>query len=380
VALSLMMLIVAVFVYRGFAAEFARPGFDTTRMVLVGFSPELAGYDTAQTSALLQRVTDGARALPGVRSVGLTSIVPLNQDNRTALTIVPDGYELPARTDTITVSSSRIDEGYFETMGIRLVSGRTFLSSDTPDTPPVVVVNETLAARYWPGQDPLGKRLRLRSTSGPWAQVIGVAADSKYNWVGEAPTPFVYLAHRQEGFPRGTLLVATTGPSTSVVTALRDMLRQTDPNLPSSPVRTIEEFYLGSAVNSVASAIRMVALMGTMGLALALVGLYSLMAYAVARRTREIGIRMAVGARPGSVLRMVMGHGGWLVTAGVVLGVMGSVSVANLLRTIVPSRGGIDFVPYLIVVPTLIVVTLAAAYLPARRAARIDPLAALRQE
>ena len=162
--------------------------------------------------------------------------------------------------------------------------------------------------------------------------------------------------------------------------SLRDVLRELDPNLPTSPVRTMEEFYQGSAVSSVAGAIRMVAWMGAMGLALALVGLYSLMAYAVARRTREIGIRMAIGAQPGSVLRMVMGHGGWLVLAGVVLGVLGSVGVGGLLRGILPSRGGIDLVPYLIVVPALVAVTLAAAYVPARRASRIDPLVALRQE
>ena len=124
------------------------------------------------------------------------------------------------------------------------------------------------------------------------------------------------------------------------------MLRELDPGLPTSPVRTMEEFYQGSAVDSVASAIRMVAWMGPMGLTLALVGLYSLVAYVVARRTREIGIRMAVGAQPGSVLRMVLGHGGWLVLAGVVLGVAGSVAVGGLLRGVLPSRGGIDLVPY----------------------------------
>ncbi len=278
------------------------------------------------------------------------------------------------------MSSTRIDEGYFATIRIPFVSGRPFRETDTADAPPVVVVNQTLAARYWPGQDPLGKRMRLQSADRPWAQVIGVAADSKYNWVGEAPTPFVYLSRRQQGMPRGTLLVATTGPSTGLVAPLRDVLRQIDPNLPTSPVRTMEEFYQGSAVNSVAGAIRMIAWMGTMGLALALVGLYSLMAYAVARRTREIGIRMAIGAQPGSVLRMVMGHGGWLVAAGVVLGLIGSASVRNLLRSIVPSRGEIDLVPYFVVVPILVAVTLAAAYVPARRASRINPLVALRQE
>ena len=142
----------------------------------------------------------------------------------------------------------------------------------------------------------------------------------------------------------------------------------------------MEEFYQGSAVNSVASAIRMVAWMGAMGLTLALVGLYSLMAYAVARRTREFGVRMAIGAPPRSVQRMVLRHGGWLVLAGVVLGVAGSVAVGGLLRGILPSSARTDLVPYFLVVPALVAITLMAAYVPARRAARIDPLVALRQE
>jgi hypothetical protein len=187
VALSLMMLIVAVFVYRSFAAEFARPGFGTERMVLVGLNPELAGYDAVQTDAFYQRLLERARTLPSVRAVGLTSVVPLNQDSRDFSVIVPEGFDLPAGTDTISVSSARIDEGYLETIGIPLARGRSLRDSDTADAPLVAVVNQTMAARYWPGQDPIGKRVRLDGPSGPWAQVIGVARDSKYNWIGETP-------------------------------------------------------------------------------------------------------------------------------------------------------------------------------------------------
>jgi predicted permease len=380
VALALMMLVVAVVVYRSFSAAFAAPGFDTSRMVLVSLNPVLAGYDGPQTDTLLERLTERARALPGVRSVGTTSIVPLNQDNREFLAIVPEGYQLPPGTNTITVSSTRIDEGYLDTMGIRLMNGRTFREADTVDAPLVIVVNQALATRYWPDQDPIGKRIRLRGTDGPWAEIVGVAADSKYDWVGEAPQPFIYLGRRQNGFQRGTLIVATTGASTTLVTALRQVLRELDPGLPTSPVRTMEEYYQGSAVAAVASAIKMVVWMGTMGLVLALVGLYSLMAYAVARRTREFGVRLAIGAPPRSVQAIVLRHGGWLVLAGVVLGVLGSVAARGLLGSILPASADVDLLPYVLVVPTLVAVTLAAAYVPARRAARIDPLVALRQE
>jgi macrolide transport system ATP-binding/permease protein len=380
VALSLMMLIVAVFVYRSFAAEFSRPGFETTRMVLVGLNPELAGYDPARTLDFYQRLVDRARALPSVRVAGLTSVVPLNQDTRNIQVIVPEGFELPPDTETISVSSSRIDEGYLDAMRIPIVAGRAFRQDDDADAPLVTVVNQALAARYWPGQDPIGKRLRLQSATGPWATVVGVAADSKYNWIGEASTPFVYLPYRQHGLPNGTLLVATTGASPTLVSPLRDILRELDADLPTSPVRTMEEFYEGAAVRSVSGAVSMVGYMGLMGLGLSLVGLYSLMAYAVARRTREIGIRMAIGAQPGAVMRMVLRHGGWLVSGGVALGVVGSVGVGGLLRGILPGRGNVDLAAYAIVVPALIAVTLLAAYLPARRAAHIDPLKALRQE
>ena len=315
VALSLMMLIVAVFVYRSFTAAFATPGFNTSRMVLVSLSPVLTGYDAAKTDDLLQRLTERARTLPGVRSVGMTSIVPLNQDNREGQAIVPEGYQLPPGTGTTTVSSTRIDEGYLETIGIPLVSGRTFRETDTMDAPLVIVVNEALAGRYWPGQDAIGKRIRLQGTTGPWAQIIGVAADSKYNWIGEAATPFIYLSRRQNGFQRGTLMVATTGASTTLVTAMRQALRELDPSLPTSPVRTMEEFYQGSAVNSVASAIRMVAWMGAMGLTLALVGLYSLMGVrrgpADSRVRRAFGDRRAagIGAADGVAPRRLAGAG-----------------------------------------------------------------------
>jgi putative ABC transport system permease protein len=379
VAMALMLVLVAVFVYRGFAAEFARPGFNTTRMVLVGLNPAQAGYDADRAGDFYDRLVERARALPSVRAAGLTAIVPLNQDNREATVMVPEGYTLPPGTQTITVSSTRIDEGYLETMGIPIVAGRGIQASDTGDTPVVAVVNPTLAARYWPDQDPIDKRMQLQP-DGAWATVVGVAAESKYNWSGEGPTPFVYLSRRQRGLPRGTLLVATTGASTNLIAPLRDILRELDPDLPTSAVRTMEEFYEGSAVRAVSGAIQMIGYMGLLGLALSLVGLYSLMAQAVARRTREIGIRMAVGAQPGAVLRMVLRHGSRLVLAGVALGVAASVGAGGLLRGIVPSRGGIDLTAYAVVVPALVIVTLAAAYLPARRAARIDPLVALRQE
>jgi len=381
VALSLMLLTVTVFLGRAFQAELSRPGFRTERMLLSSFEPRLAGYDVPRTEAFYRQLKERAQALPGVASVGMTSIMPLNQDNRESLPIVPEGFQLPQGTDSLSVLSARIDEGYLDTMAIPILKGRNVDLRDSTNTPRVVLVNQAMASRYWPGQDAIGKRIRLLDRDGqPWAEVIGVTADNKYNWIGEGPTPWLYLAQRQDLGARSTLLVASTGDAATLAAPLREIVKEIDPNMPISGVRTIEEFYYGNAAGIVIALTRVTGTMGVLGLALALVGLYGLVAYAAARRTREIGIRMAVGAQSSSVLRMVLRHGFILSAAGVALGVTGSMAVGGLLRGVFPTTGTIDFTTYLLVVPLLVAVTLLAAYVPARRAARIDPLVALRQE
>jgi predicted permease len=381
VALSLMLLTVTVFLFRAFEAELSRPGFRTEQMLLASFEPSLARYDPARTESFYIQIKDRARALPGVTSVGMSSVMPLNQDYRDPVVIVPDGFQLPAGTENVIVLSSRIDEGYLDAMSISVAAGRGIQSNDTANTPRVALVNEAMAARYWPGQNAIGKRVRLVSREGqPWAEVVGVTSNSKYNWIGEAPTPWMYLAQRQDIGVRTTLVIALSGASASVAPALRSIVQEIDPNMPITSVRTMEDFYLGNATGIVRTLTAVTGTMGLLGLVLALVGLYGLVAYAVARRTREIGIRMAVGAQSSSVLRMVLRHGLVLSASGVALGVIGSIAAGSLLRAIFPAATAIDIGTFLLVVPLLVAVTLFAAYLPARRAARIDPLVALRQE
>jgi predicted permease len=313
----------------------------------------------------------------------MTSILPLNQDNRESTTIVPEGFQLPQGTENVPILSSRIDEGYLETMAIPIVRGRGFQSSDTADSRRVVLVNVTMANRYWPGQDPIGKRIQLVDRERrPWAEVVGTTADNKYNWIGEPPTPWLYLPWQQDPGPRATLLVATSGNSSELAAPVRQIVRGIDSNMPISGLRTMEDFYHGNAVGIVTTLIRITGSMGLMGMTMAVVGLYGLVAYFVARRTREIGIRIAVGARTASILGLVLRHGLMLTALGVVLGVIGSVAAGGLLQGLFqnPSNTGIDLGTYLLVVPSLVAVTTLAAYVPARRAARIDPLKALRQE
>jgi predicted permease len=381
VALALVLLTVTVYLGRAFRAELSEPGFRTERMLLSSFDPRLAGYDAVRTEAFYRQLGERVRALPGVESVGMTSIVPLNQDNREPVSIVPEGFQLPRDTTSLTILSSRIDEGYLETMAVPLVMGRGFASSDTTTSPRVALINKAMAARFWPEQNPIGKRVRLMDRQDqPWVEVVGVTADNKFNWIGEGPTAWLYLPQRQDVGSRSTLLVNTVGNAAALAGPVRDIVIEIDPNMPISSVRTMEEFYNGNASALVVMLTSVVGTMGVLGLLLALVGLYGLVAYAAARRTREIGIRMAVGAPSSSVLRMVLRHGFALATAGVIVGVVGSAAVGGLIRSVFPNAGLIDLTTYLIVVPILVAITLLAAWVPARRAARIDPLVALRQE
>jgi predicted lysophospholipase L1 biosynthesis ABC-type transport system permease subunit len=238
----------------------------------------------------------------------------------------------------------------------------------------VAVINEALAARYWPGQDPIGKRFQLEG----WVEIVGVPKTTKYLSTLEPPADFLYVPYRQN--PRGhmTLMVESAGDPAALTAPLREVVRGLDSNLPVFDVRTMEDFYQARAVRVYQIIIQAVASMGLMGMGLALAGLYGLMAYAVSSRTREIGIRMAVGAKQGEVMRMVLRQGCVLALSGMAVGLALSAGVARLLRSTFP--GDSPIASYLVVGPAMLTVTMLAAYLPARRASRVDPMTALREE
>jgi predicted permease len=307
--------------------------------------------------------------------------------------IAPEGFQLPEGTPFVRIRSARVDEGYFDTLNIPLRVGRAFVSNDTQDTPHVAVVNETFASRYWPGQPAIGKRFRLVAAGGggtansdvstqPWVEIVGVAADTRYRSIAEGPTEFIYYSRRQRPTPDATIMLHTTVDPASLAEPLRTAVRAIDPNMPVFGVRTMEDFYHASSAAATSLLVEMVGGMGAIGLALSVIGLYGLVAYSVNRRTREIGIRMAVGAQSGAVLRMVMRQGLLLAGSGTVIGVMASAAVGGVLRSAFPfpNIAAVDVVTYVVVVPALLIVTLLAAYVPARRASHIDPLLALRME
>ncbi len=379
VATSLVLLTVATFIYRGFRHELAQgPGFRTDHLLMMSFNPSLVHYSESQAQQFFRRVAERARFTPGVRSAALAFSVPMSPTQDGA-TIVPEGYQFPAGRDSINVLADTVDENYFSTMAIQIVQGRGFLITDTARSPRVAVVNEELSKRYWPGQNPVGKRFRQDGRNGPWVEIVGVAKTTKYLWIAEPPTEFLYLPMSQHPQQRMTLLAESFGDASGLAEPLREVVRGLDANQPIYDIRTMEELYRMRAVNVPNMVIQPVAAMGMMGVLLAIVGLYGLVAYAAGRRTREIGIRMAIGAQRQAVLRMVMRQGLVLALCGIAVGLAASFGAERVLNAIFMATG-IDIVTYLLVAPVLLAVTLLAAYIPARRASRVDPVRALRYE
>lgn len=380
VAMSLLLLTVATLVFRAFRNDMAAgPGFRTDHLLLMSFDPRLVRYTDLQTQQFFQQVAERARAVSGVKSAALTFVIPMDGASVDAATILPEGYHFPPGTENANLFSNTVDENYFGTLGVPIVRGRGFRRSDTAKTPRVAVVNEELAKHYWPGQDPLGKRFRLDNSNGPWVEIVGVAKQGKYLWIGEPPTEFLYFPLAQKPEPRMTLIAESFGDPAALATPLREVVRRLDSNQPVYDVRVMEEYFQNRAMTGPNLIIQTVAAIGMMGLVLAMVGLYGLVAYSAGRRTREIGIRMAIGAQRSAVLRMVMRQGLVLGLSGVGVGLVASYGVAKVLTNVMAGME-VDAVAFILVAPTLIGVTILAAYIPARRASLVDPMKALHYE
>jgi predicted lysophospholipase L1 biosynthesis ABC-type transport system permease subunit len=241
-------------------------------------------------------------------------------------------------------------------------------------------VNEQFAKHYWPREDAVGKHIRLNSRTGPPVEIVGVAQTIKYQVTFERPMDFVYMPLAQHPVARIVLMLRSSGDPLQLIQPVKDVVRTIDPNLPVLETRSYEDFYQNRAVEGPGIAIDLVGSMGAVGLLLAIAGLYGLVAYNVSRRTREIGIRMALGAANSDVLRQVMGKGLVLVGMGTAIGLAMGFGVERLMNSMLFNAGGVDIVAYVVVVPSLLVATMLATYVPARRASRIAPTQALRYE
>jgi predicted permease len=383
VAVSLVLLVVSTTLFRGFRSELLRgPGYRTDHLLMMSFDPSLVHYTEAQSQQFYQQLVERARLVPGVKSATLTFAIPLGADSGDFVAMIPEGFHLAKGQEGVSIFANSVGENYFETMNIPLVDGRGLLVTDTANAPHVAVVNETFARHYWPGQSAVGKRFRINDATGPWLQIVGVAKTSKYFWITEPPMEFVYLPLAQRPHSHMRLLVQSVGPPGALSAPLREVVHSLDANQPIYDVRTMQEYFDVRAVRTCSVIVETVGAMGVMGVLLSIIGLYGLVAYAAGRRTREIGIRMAIGAQRSTVLRMMMRQGLVLALIGTAIGFALALAAirtmtSSFIFSFSPANG---FLTYLLVVPALLAVTLLAAYIPARRASRVDPTTALRYE
>jgi predicted permease len=382
VGLSLVLLIATGMLLDGFFKAIAmNPGFRTDHLMMMSLDTSLVRYTPVQTRAFYRAVVARTRALPDVVSVTLTSAVPFQVPFPGARAVIPEGYAFPRGQESAVTPAAVVDEHYFGTMHIDVIRGRAFTAGDKDGSHGVAIVNEELAKTYWPDQDPIGKRMHLTDSHGPWLEVVGVTKTGKYMWIGEAPVPFLYLPFAQQDNTRMSVLVESSQADPSLLAApLRDVVRTVDANQPVFNVKTFSSLYQERAIAVPLMLMQLVGTMGLLGLTLALIGLYGLVVYSVARRTREIGIRMAIGATRGDVLKMVLRQGFVLSIAGIAVGGVASVAVARLLAAVLVGLGAPNLATYVVVPVALICLTMIASYVPARRASRVDPLVALRYE
>jgi len=375
VALALLLLVTAALFLRTLdRARAIDPGFSLRSGVLASIDLQPVGYDAARGEQFYRTLLRRLREVPGVRAATLAQNVPLSfGGNDTSLEI--EGY-VPARDEEITIYYTRVGPDYFETMGIPILRGRAIDETDGRDSARAIVINETMARRYWKGRDAVGRRVRW---NGDWLTVAGIAADGKYGQVNEAPRSFMYVALLQDYRPSAILHVATAGDPLAVVPAITRQVHDIDPRLPLFDVLTVAEQLQLSVFLPRLGGI-LLGVFGLLALVLATTGLYGVLAHLAAQRTREIGIRMTLGAARGDVVRMVLRQGLALTLIGLVVGLVAAAAAARLLASQLIGVGPLDPVSFAGTSLLLLAAATLACYLPARRAAGGDPLRALRCE
>ena len=380
VALSLLLLTLAAGLSKGLEKlTRAQAGFRTSGFLMATFDPMVLRYTPDQARLFYRRLVDEAHTIPGVRSVALASSVPLG-NRGDPLKLVPEGYNPPSGVRGVSVLGSVVNANYFTMLKVPILEGRAFTEDDRESSRPVVIVNDEFARKYWPGQDAIGKRIRLGDAQGPWAEVVGVARRHVYQWAGEPPMPFAYRPIEQVAPRPMTLLIESGGNPAELAAPLRELLRFLDSNMPIYDMRTMDDLYEMRAVREPGIMVTSVGSLALLGLVLALVGLYGVMSHSVVVRTREIGVRMAMGANARQVLRMFLGQSFGLALTGAILGVAIGLVANPAVGAVVYGATTADPMAYIIIPASLLLIALAATWIPARRAAHVDPVSALRAE
>ncbi len=375
IAVSLLLLIMGVLFVRSLEkAQQINLGFDPTNRLLASADTFLARYSDEQSRAFDARLLEEVRSMPGVIDVSSTAFAPLSAgylgDGRVYIegeTPVPD-YDRPK------VFYDRVGVSFFRTMGTPLLVGRDFTERDVDGSTKVAVVNQTLADTFWPGQDPIGKRLKLNASDGPWIEVVGLVPTGKYLSLGEAPQRHLFLAGHSSG-----LVIHTANDPHQYMQLVRAAVQRLDPNLAVPSVETMNE-HLGFAFYPARMSAFLLGLFSLLGLSLAMLGLYGLLAFVVRQRTHEVGIRIALGARKHEVLSVVMRQGILLVGLGMTLGLSAAYAASRVVSGMLYGIAGRDLFTFAEASLLLAFVALLAMYIPARRATQVDPVAALRYE
>jgi putative ABC transport system permease protein len=355
-------------------AQSIDPGFDAQHEMMAVLDPGSLGYSEAKGRAFYNELLDRVRALPGVSSVSLAGYLPLTTEETVQGTEPEDHPAQPGHAPGI--DNTEVGPDYFRTMGISLVRGREFNAQDRAGAPGVAIINDALAKRFWPGQDPIGRRVIVADAH---LQVVGVVRTGKYRTLSEASLPFLYRPILQNYRPRCTLVVRTAGDPHSLLTEVRREIQALDPNVVPIDLETMKE-YMALPLFPAHTAGLLLGAFGALALVLAVGGLYGVMCYAVSQRTHEIGVRVALGAERRDVLKLVVGHGMLLALVGLGAGLASAFAATRALTSLLYGISSSDPVTFVSVSLALMGVAFAASYIPARRATKVDPMVALRYE
>ncbi len=380
VALSLAVLVCGGLFIKSFRkAQTMDPGFGTKSALIVTLNPELVGYDAERSRNFFRQVIERASSLPGVEAAAATRLMPLGDSSNSHGPILKEGETLPRGNAGRTIMTNVVSPGFFRAMQIPFVEGRDFDQRDHAKSQNVVIINQKMAEMLWPGESAVGKRIFIGTEAREPNEVVGVVKTGRYRTLAEDPKPFFYYPMTQRRAGTMQLVMRTNVDPRGLVGAIRKELQNIDRSVPVSSVKTMDE-HMTYALWAPNMAATLSLAFGVVAIVLSAVGLYSVMAYVVSQRTREVGIRMALGADRSDVLKMIAAQGMRLAVIGVVIGLLLSFALARALSSLLIGVSGYDVTTFIVVSTLLVLVALIACYVPARRATKIDPLVALRYE